>query len=88
MIMGMARFEVPDGWRVQAFVFALDPTDAQVGCVRRQFGGRRYARNWAVRTLNQDLTRYRETGEETDKPSLAVLRKRWNRSRTPSVSTR
>jgi putative transposase len=32
-----------------------------------------------VRTLKQDLTRYRETGEETGAPSLAGLRKRWNR---------
>ena len=30
------------------------------------------------RTLKADLTRYRETGEETDAPSLAGLRKRWN----------
>jgi putative transposase len=46
--------------------------------VRRPFGGRRYARNWAVRTLKEDLTRYQETGEQTDAPSLAGLRKRWN----------
>ena len=46
--------------------------------MRRQFGGRRYGRNWAVRTLKEDLTRYRETGEETGTPSLAGLRKRWN----------
>jgi putative transposase len=46
--------------------------------VRRQFGGRRYGRNWAVRTLKEDLTLYRETGEQTDAPSLAGLRKRWN----------
>jgi len=74
----MARFEVPDGWAMQAFQFALDCTPQQAACVRRQFGGRRYARNWAVRTLKEDLTRYRETGEETDAPSLAGLRKRWN----------
>ncbi|HEX8006272.1 MAG TPA: IS607 family element RNA-guided endonuclease TnpB [Trebonia sp.] len=75
----MARFEVPDGWTVQAFVFALDCTPGQEACVRRQFGGRRYARNWAVRTLKDDIARYRETGQETDKPSLASLRMRWNR---------
>lgn len=75
----MARFEIPDGWTVQAFQFALDCTPEQAACARRQFGGRRYARNWAVRTLKQDLTRYRETGEETGAPSLAGLRKRWNR---------
>jgi hypothetical protein len=74
----MAGFEVPGGWTVQAFQFALDCTPEQAACVRRQFGGRRYARNWAVRTLKEDLTRYRETGEQTDAPSLARLRKRWN----------
>jgi hypothetical protein len=25
----MARFEVPDGWGVQAFRFTLDPTEEQ-----------------------------------------------------------
>jgi putative transposase len=74
----MARFEVPEGWTVQAFQFALDPTPEQAGCVRRQFGGRRKARNWAVATLKDDLTRYRATGEETERPSLASMRKRWN----------
>jgi putative transposase len=66
---------------VQAFAFALDYTPEQAACVSRQFGGRRYARNWAVRTLKDDLDRYRAAGEETDKPSLASLRKRWNRAK-------
>lgn len=74
----MAKFEVPDGCAVQAFAFALDCTPDQAACVRRQFGGRRYARNWAVRTLKQDIARYRDTGVATEKPSLARLRKRWN----------
>jgi putative transposase len=74
----MARFTIPDGWTVQAFQFALDCTAEQEACLRRQFGGRRYARNWAVRILKEDITRYRETGEETEAPSLAGLRKRWN----------
>ena len=77
----MARLEVPDGWTVQAFAFALDCTPEQAECVRRQFGGRRYARNWAVRTLKDDLARYREAGEETEKPSLASMRMRWNRAK-------
>jgi putative transposase len=75
----VARFAVPDGWAVQAFTFALDCTPGQAACVSRQFGGRRYARNWAVRTLKEDLDRYRAAGEETGKPSLASMRKRWNR---------
>ena len=74
----MARFTIPDGWTVQAFQFALDCTAEQEACLRRQFGGRRYARNWAVRVLKEDITRHRETGEETEAPSLAGLRKRWN----------
>lgn len=41
----MAGFQIPDGWTVQAFQFALDCTAEQTACVRRQFGGRRYARN-------------------------------------------
>ena len=75
----MARFKVPDGWTVQAFAFTLDCSPGQAACVSRQFGGRRYARNWAVRALKDDITRYRETGQATEKPSLASLRKRWNR---------
>jgi putative transposase len=74
----MAQFEVPEGWSVQAFRFALDCTPEQAACVRRQFGGRRYARNWAVRTLKTDITCYRETGLKIEKPSLRELRKRWN----------
>ena len=84
----MARFEVPDGWTVQAFTFALDCTPEQAACVRRQFGGRRHARNWAVRTLKDDLARYRETGQETEKPSLASLRMRWNRAKDAECAER
>jgi putative transposase len=76
--MMVARFVVPDGRAVQAFAFALDCTSGQAACVRRQLGGRRHARNWAVRAVKDDLTRYREAGQETGKPSLASLRKRWN----------
>ena len=74
----MGRFAVPDGWVVQAFTFALDPAPGQAACISRQFGGRRYARNWAVRALKDDLDRYHATGEETERPSLASMRKRWN----------
>jgi putative transposase len=77
----MAKFEVPDGWVVQAFRFALDPTPEQAACVRRQFGGRRYARNWAVRTLKSDIDSYRATGVQTDKPSFFGMRARWNKAK-------
>ena len=77
----MARFEIPDGWTAQAFQFTLDPTEDQAACLRRQFGGRRKARNWAVATLKADIERYRESGEETPKPSLPGMRKRWNQAK-------
>jgi putative transposase len=74
----MAKFEVPDGWCVQAFKFTLDPTDVQARSLARHFGARRKAYNWTVATLKADIAAWRETGVETAKPSLRVLRKRWN----------
>ena len=41
----MARFEIADDWAAQAFQFTLDLAPDQAACVRRQFGGRRKARN-------------------------------------------
>ncbi|HEU0190959.1 MAG TPA: IS607 family element RNA-guided endonuclease TnpB [Mycobacterium sp.] len=74
----MARFVVPEGWGVQAFRFTLDPTEAQACALARHFGARRKAYNWAVAALKADIEAWRATGVETAKPSLAVLRKRWN----------
>jgi putative transposase len=74
----MTRFEVPEGWCVQAFRFTLDPTEDQARALARHFGARRKAYNWAVATLKADIHAWREAGVETAKPSLRVLRKRWN----------
>ena len=74
----MARFEVPEGWSVQAFRFTLDPTEDQARSLARHFGARRKAYNWAVATLRGDIEAWRATGVETAKPSLPALRKRWN----------
>ncbi|MEO8815378.1 MAG: IS607 family element RNA-guided endonuclease TnpB [Mycobacterium sp.] len=74
----MARFEVPDGWGVQAFRFTLDPTEDQASSLARHFGARRKAYNWTVATLKTDIEAWHATGVETAKPSLRVLRKRWN----------
>jgi len=77
--VGMAgRFAVPEGMTVQGFCFALDLTPEQEACVRRHFGGRRYAFNWAVRTIKADLDAYRDHGTEAPVPSAFGLRKRWN----------
>jgi putative transposase len=74
----MARFEVPRGWCVQAFTFTLDPTEAQARSLARHFGARRKAYNWTVATLKADIEAWHGGGVETEKPSLPVLRKRWN----------
>ena len=39
----MARFEVPEGWCVQAFRFTLGPTEDQARALARHFGARRKA---------------------------------------------
>ncbi|MEX3771902.1 IS607 family element RNA-guided endonuclease TnpB, partial [Mycolicibacterium fortuitum] len=74
----MARFEVPEGWTVQAFRFTLDPTVDQAFSLARHFGARRKAYNWTVAALKADIDAHKATGVETSKPSLRVLRKRWN----------
>ncbi|HXA13300.1 MAG TPA: IS607 family element RNA-guided endonuclease TnpB [Mycobacterium sp.] len=74
----MAKFEVPDGWGIQAFRFTLDPTEQQARALARHFGARRKAFNWTVATLKADIDAWRDSGVETAKPSLRVLRKRWN----------
>jgi putative transposase len=74
----MGRFEVPEGWCVQAFRFILDPTEDQARSLARHFGARRKAFNWTVVTLKADIGAWHATGAQTAKPSLAVLRKRWN----------
>jgi putative transposase len=39
----MTKFEVPEGWTVQAFRFTLDPTEGQARSLARHFGARRKA---------------------------------------------
>jgi putative transposase len=73
--------EIPEGWTAQAFRFTLDPTAEQAHALARHFGARRKAYNWAVATLKTDLSAYRATGVETEKPSLRALRKRWNQTK-------
>ncbi|MFQ2879685.1 IS607 family element RNA-guided endonuclease TnpB [Mycobacterium kansasii] len=62
----------------QAFRFTLDPTEDQARALARHFGARRKAFNWTVATLKADIEAWHATGIATAKPSLRVLRKRWN----------
>ncbi|MBS2079129.1 IS607 family element RNA-guided endonuclease TnpB, partial [Mycobacterium tuberculosis] len=74
----MAKFEVPHGWTVQGFRFTLDPSGDQARSLNRHFGARRKAYNWTVAALKADIEAWHACGIETEKPSLRVLRKRWN----------
>ena len=74
----MAKFEIPAGWTVQVFRFILDPTEDHSRMLARHFGARRKAYNWTVAALKADIEAWHATGIETAKPSLRVLRKRWN----------
>ena len=73
----MAKFDVPQGWCVQAFRFTLDPTEDQASSLARHFGARRKAYN-DVATLKANIEAWQAAGTPTAKPSLGVLRKRWN----------
>jgi putative transposase len=74
----MAKFEIPDGWTVQAYRFTLDPTDDQAANLARHFGARRKAYNWTVAVVKGDIDAWHTAGTETATPALQVLRKRWN----------
>lgn len=74
----MPGLEIPEGWTVQAFQFTLDPTAEQSRALVRHFGARRKAYNWTVAALKADIEAWRKTGAQTTKPSMPVLRKRWN----------
>jgi putative transposase len=46
------RYEPPAGWVVQAYKFALDPGDRQVGGLRRNSGAARFAYNHMLRRVS------------------------------------
>lgn len=77
----MPRFEIPDGWTVQAFKFTLDPTDVQALALARHFGARRKAFNWTVAALKADLAAWHATGVESAVPSFRGMRNRWNQAK-------
>lgn len=83
----MARFEVPEGWVVQAYRFALDPTPAQVGALASHAGAARFAYNHMLALLKSVMDQRsaeRSYGivESELTPalgwSLPALRKAWN----------
>src|SRR4051794_24633316 len=87
----MARFEVPEGWVVQAYRFALDPTPSQVGVLASHAGAARFAHNHMLALLKAVMDqRAAERSYGTADPdltpalgwSLPALRKVWNHRKT------
>ncbi|MFD4355861.1 IS607 family element RNA-guided endonuclease TnpB [Nocardia sp. NPDC058518] len=83
----MARFDIPDGWTVQAYRFAIDPTQQQHTMLRSHCGAARFAFNHMltlVTAVMDQRAAERSYGiADTDLTpsigwSLPKLRKIWN----------
>lgn len=51
----MPRFDVPAGWRLEAFDFALDPTSTEQRLLASHCGARRFAFNWGLALVRSRL---------------------------------
>jgi putative transposase len=84
----VARFEIPAGWVVQAYRFALDPTPTQIKELLSHAGGARFAYNTMLAAVKANLDqraaeRSYGIGETDLTPtvewSFQALRNDWNR---------
>jgi len=51
-----AKFEVPDGWVLQAYQYALDPTGTHTAMLESHAGGARFAYNTMLRAVKAKLS--------------------------------
>jgi len=75
------KFEIPDGWIARGFTFEVawpdDPESAS--SIRSQFGGRRFAYNWALAQVKADMDAKKIDPSHASVPwNLYALRKRFN----------
>jgi len=84
----MARFEIPEGWTVQAYRFALDPIPVQEEALRSHAGARNFAFNTMLAAVKANLDQRAaektygvHEGELTPCLgwSMRSLRNEWNR---------
>lgn len=89
--MAVPRFEVPCGWTMQAYRFALDPTPAQARAFASHAGAARFAHNHMlalVKAVMDQRAAERTYGideSELTAPlgwTLPTFRKLWNRRKT------
>lgn len=50
------KFDVPTGWVLQAYQYALDPTDAQTALLESHAGAARFAYNTMLRAVKDNLS--------------------------------
>ena len=83
----MGRFEIPEGWTVQAYRFALDPTPAQEAALCSHAGARLFAFNTMLAAVKANLDQraaertYGRAGDELTPVlgwSMMALRREWN----------
>jgi putative transposase len=86
----VARFVARDGWTVQAYRYALDPSPGQQRALNSHAGAARYAYNWAVTWVLASWWQRRaeesySIPEDQRTPwrswSLPSLRKEWNQAK-------
>jgi putative transposase len=77
------RYEVPDGWVARGFRFEVEPTNSdQAVVIRQQFGGRRYAYNWALAQVRANLdARAADPTVPALVWSLPAIRRQWNQAK-------
>jgi putative transposase len=74
----MARYAAPDGWTVQAYRYALNPTPRQEQRLRSHAGASRFAWNWGLARCQE---RYAAEGKWY---SAADLHRLWNAAKKAS----
>ena len=60
----MSRHQVPEGWTVQAYRFALDPTPTQARAMASNVGAARFVYNWGLGLVESRLHERRRLGEQ------------------------
>ena len=59
----MSRHQVPEGWTIQAYRFALDPTPTQARAMASNVGAARFVYNWGPGLVESRLHERRRLGE-------------------------
>ncbi len=77
------RFVVPAGWVARGFRFEVEATDPeQRSRIAQQFGGRRFAHNWALAQVKANLdAREADPGIPLLAWNAYPLRKQWNQAK-------